>query len=319
MTSVSVVINTLNRCGYLEETLLALRNQTHPAFEVLVVNGPSTDGTAAMLAQFARRCHVLSCDEANLGVSRNIGVQHSAGSVVAFIDDDAIPASDWLEQLAGYFKRADVCAVGGPVFDVPLNRVEWQICTSTRLGEVNLDSPPPIVAYQGVGVDPFLYLAGCNMAFRRPALRAIGGFNPMLKYGYDDVDVCLRLIDRGYFIEYADKALVRHIRATNSTRDEERRIVDPYLLLVSRSIFAMQNRSDSQSPDHVLQCIKSWEQEWIAYSSARLASNVISEAEHLRFVGRATAGAAAGALSAGLARPFTTIGQPPAREFLQYH
>ena len=70
---VSVVINTLNRRDHLERTLVALREQTWPHFEVVVVNGPSVDGTADMLTAFADCARVASCPQASLGRSRTSG------------------------------------------------------------------------------------------------------------------------------------------------------------------------------------------------------------------------------------------------------
>ena len=52
MLLVSVVINTYNRCTTLRDTLSSLQQLNYPRFEVIVVNGPSTDGTDDYLAEF---------------------------------------------------------------------------------------------------------------------------------------------------------------------------------------------------------------------------------------------------------------------------
>ena len=54
------------------------------------------------------------------------------------------------------------------------------------------------------------HVPGCNMAFRRDALLAIGGFNPIYLRAGDDVDVCWRLQARGWKIGFAPSALVWH-------------------------------------------------------------------------------------------------------------
>ncbi len=157
------------------------------------MNGPSSDGTSEMLADYPVR--VGTCSEAHVTVSRNIGVQMAAGDILAFIDDDAEPEPDWLEQLAGAFDDPDVAAAGVRCYDVPLGRIEWAICTCTRDGVVNTHSEPPASRYLGRGADPFLYLAGCNMSVRRSALGQAGAFNPVLPYCYEDAEVCMRLVD----------------------------------------------------------------------------------------------------------------------------
>ena len=70
---VTVVINTYNRADSLGRTLEALRSQTYPLFEVVVVNGPSTDNTDFVLERYARDIKVGVCREANLSHSQHRG------------------------------------------------------------------------------------------------------------------------------------------------------------------------------------------------------------------------------------------------------
>ena len=257
-TTFSVVVCTLNRCASLRRTLEGLARQTFRRFEVIVVNGPSSDGTAELLSGYPVR--VGTCSEAHLTRSRNVGVRMAAGDVFAFLDDDAVPEPDWLEQLAGAYEDSTVAAAGGPVFDVPLGRIEWAICTCTREGAVNTHSEPPAERYLGRGADPFLYLAGCNMSVRRSALRRAGAFNPELPHYYDDVEVCMRLVDAGARIAWVEAALVRHDRAANSLRDGEQTITDPYSLMFSAAVFIEQS-SPTSAPKVLADWLAAWKSE----------------------------------------------------------
>jgi hypothetical protein len=254
-TTISVVVCTLNRCASLKRTLEGLARQTFRRFEVIVVNGPSSDGTAELLSRYPAR--VGTCSEAHLTRARNVGVRMAAGDVFAFLDDDAVPESDWLEQLAGAYEDPTVAAAGGAVFDVPLGRIEWAICTCTREGAVNTRSEPPAERYLGRGADPLLYLAGCNMSVRRSALRRVGAFNPELPYGYDDVEVCMRLVDAGARIAWVEAALVRHDRAASLLRDDEQAITDPYSLMFSAAVFVEQS-----SPTSARKVLADWLATW---------------------------------------------------------
>ena len=71
---VSVVINTFNRCSMLERTLKSLSQLRYPEFEVLVVNGPSTDGTAELLANWSETIRIIDCPKCNLSASRNLAI-----------------------------------------------------------------------------------------------------------------------------------------------------------------------------------------------------------------------------------------------------
>jgi glycosyltransferase involved in cell wall biosynthesis len=315
---VSVIINTLDRRDSLERTLVALRDQRYSHFEVVVVDGPSVDGTAEMLRAFEGRARIAACPEANLGLSRNIGLQLAAGDIVAFIDDDAIPPPVWLELLVARYADSHISAAGGPVFDVPLDRLEWQICTCTRLGVPNTDSTGPIERYQGPDADPFAYLAGCNMSFRRSALREIGGFNSVLMYGYDDVDVCCRLIDAGHGIAYDDDAVVRHHRAPSAVRDGRQIIRDPFSICHARAVFTLQCQQLSHTIDEIVETMGDAVQDFRNAAERHFADNEFDEAERSRFVDRARAGTEAGIAAGKQPRRYESIAAPPRDQFLPY-
>ncbi|MDO8392514.1 MAG: glycosyltransferase family A protein [Actinomycetota bacterium] len=314
--AVSVVINTLDRRDHLERTLVSLRDQTYANFEVVVVNGPSADGTDAMLDTFGSSVRRGSCAEARLGLSRNIGAALAAGEILAYIDDDAIPEPDWLERLVACYADETVDGAGGPVFDVPLDRVLWKLCTCDRLGNPAFDASGPWQQYVAVGADPFLYFAGCNMSFRREALRSVGGFNQAIQYGYDDVEVCCRLVDAGHRIVYAEKALVHHDRAASAIRDGHHTIKDPYAMLLSRAMFVLQNAHPAGTPEELAQHVMSWADEWVAEADRQLADGRLLPSDHTRFVQRAHDAATAGIGHGD--RPWTELPEHPPAPLLPY-
>ena len=77
---VSVVVNTYNRAASLQQTLQAMRRQNYSNFEVIVVNGPSTDQTIDVLRGHASEIRVGSCSERNLSISRNVGIEMARGT-----------------------------------------------------------------------------------------------------------------------------------------------------------------------------------------------------------------------------------------------
>ena len=115
---ISVVINTYNRSKDLECLLESLYYLEYKNFEVIVVNGPSTDNTNVVLEKYKNDIKIASTDQINLSVSRNIGIAMSAGDYVAFIDDDAIPDRLWLNKILKGFNEPDVAGVGGDTFDI---------------------------------------------------------------------------------------------------------------------------------------------------------------------------------------------------------
>jgi GT2 family glycosyltransferase len=170
---VSVVI-----CAYTEArwdplvaAVEALVRQTRPPREVIVV----VDHNAGLLAGAGS---ALSCarvvpneDRPGLSGSRNTGVRHATGRIVAFLDDDALPDPAWLETLAAAFEDQAVVGAGGLALpdwvDGPRPRwlppeMYWVVgCSYLGLPTEVAEIRNPI---------------GANMAFRREVLRDAGGF-----------------------------------------------------------------------------------------------------------------------------------------------
>jgi glycogen(starch) synthase len=211
----SIVVNTYNRARSLERLLPSLRHLVGASFEVVIVNGPSTDDTESVLARYGDRLKVARCDTANLSRSRNIGIASAAGDIIVFIDDDALPGdAQWLQRLLRVFEQdvdGRVGAAGGPSWHADTDWTEfaggW---TSDYAEQLFSDGPLP------PGVDParwYRRTIGNNSAFRRSALLEIGGFDEQFAYYLDESDVCLRLARAGYSAVYDDAATVRHYPA----------------------------------------------------------------------------------------------------------
>ncbi len=204
-----MVINTLNRCHSLSQTLASLELQTYARFEVVVVEGPSTDDTAVVLDRYADRIKRVHVDEANLAMSRNVGIRAASGELIAFIDDDAVADPAWLSSLAPLFSNPHLAAVGGPVMDGTGVTVQALVSATNALGETKL-----LTSTAALPSSPdstwMLYPMGTNVVFRRSALVEIGGFDETFEYYHDETDVCRRLLDLGFEVQIAAKGVVHH-------------------------------------------------------------------------------------------------------------
>lgn len=242
--TVSVVINTYNRANSLSDTLIGLGHLDYPAFEIVVVNGPSTDATKEILKEWESRIKVASCAVANLAMSRNVGIALSSGDVVAFIDDDAVPHPKWLKKLATHYADPLIGGVGG--FTVDNTGVAFQ-CGKTlcdRFGNAHqvsqlFDERP----LNRPGCPLYPSLLGTNSSFRRSVLLDIGGFDNTFAYLLDETDVCLRIVDAGYKVLYEASALVFHQYASSHIRSPKRVPRTVFPSAVSKSYFIMHHGS----------------------------------------------------------------------------
>lgn len=248
----SIVINTLNRADSLAQTLQSLCwLKYRGSFEVIVVNGPSTDHSQQVVEAWADRIRWARCPVANLSVSRNIGIAMAQGDIVAFIDDDGIPEPEWLEQIAAGYDDPDVGAVGGLVYDHTGYEFQYKYCVVDRFGEADLDSPGPTPHLCFPHSFHFPHLLGTNCTFRRSALLEIQGFDEEFEYYLDETDVCARLIDAGYFVRQLPNAFVHHKFAPSNLRGTNRVAKYRYPIIKNRIYFSLKHAREFESLDRI--------------------------------------------------------------------
>jgi len=257
---VSVVINTYNRGKSLRDTLKALRYQTHVAFEVVVVKGPCTDDTDAVLREFDG-VRVAECPEVHLSKSRNIGIVEASGDVVAFIDDDAIPEPGWLAELVAGYDKPHVGGAGGLVFDHTGFALQYKYSICDRVGGNCFRVKPPFDDYNCRGADPLVYLQGTNASFRRQCLVEIGGFDEEIEYYLDEVEVCMRVLDLGYQLRPLTNAVVHHKYLSSHLRNQKRAVFNPFAVVKNRFYFALQNGRRTRTLQEVLRILMHYSEE----------------------------------------------------------
>lgn len=231
---VSVVVASYNSARTLRACLESLERLNYPDYEVVLVDDGSTDATAQLvfqgrteagpaggtfpmfsdkpgqLAAFPHLRYFRHARNEGLSAARNTGIAAAGGEIIAFTDADCRADEDWLYYLVGPLLSREFGAMGGPNFLPP---------EDSAVAAAVMVSPggPAHVMLDDRQAE---HIPGCNMAFWRDALTAIGGFDPVFRRAGDDVDVCWRLEQAGYKIGFSPAALVWHYR---------RATVDAYL------------------------------------------------------------------------------------------
>src|SRR5437016_2521577 len=212
MAALTAIVCSYRRPQSLTACLKSLTEQNLSDLEILVVGVRGDTQTIETATDLGIEL-ILQDQPEGVAAARNLGIDHTETPLVAFLDDDARARQGWAITLATAFEDPEVGAVGGRVFD-------------TRTGEQ---------VVHPWGVDPFgvthtlshasrpetlvRTINGCNMAFSRPALRSVGGFDPYYRYYYDETDICVRLVRAGYRIEFDESATVDHDFADGPTRE----------------------------------------------------------------------------------------------------
>ncbi|MHC6593159.1 glycosyltransferase family 2 protein [Arthrobacter sp. C152] len=212
--SVTVIVcaYTSERWGWLLDVLESLRAQTCMPKEVLVVIDHNEELFDLLTETVDDVTIVRNTGPRGLSGARNTGVGLADSDVVAFLDDDAEAAPDWLERILALYDDPEVLAVGGRVEPV------WEAGRPGFFGE-ELDW---IVGCSHRGLprvaSEVRNVIGANMSFRLDVVRQAGGFNLALgrrgaiPLGCEETEICIRskMGSPGGRIVYEPAALVRH-------------------------------------------------------------------------------------------------------------
>lgn len=213
--TISVVICafTRERLEVLGEAIESLRAQTLPPHEVVLVIDHNPELLAEAEELWPGLKIVANREKQGLSGARNTGVAEASGEVVAFLDDDAIAAPDWLERLAAAYADPDVLGAGGTVRPRWVEgkpgwfppEFDWVVgCTHSGMPQQ---------------LEPVRNLVGANMSFRRGPLLEVGGFSHdlgrvgTLPVGCEETDLSIRVHQRWPEAEilYDPAATVDHV------------------------------------------------------------------------------------------------------------
>ena len=211
---ISVVVCTRNRADSLRETLESLfcaGNVEEPDWDVLVVDNNSRDHTADVCREFQQRLpdYFRFLTERRPGKSHalNTAIDAAKGDVLAFIDDDVLCATDYIEGIRTVFTTHSADAAQGRVLlDCEDGWPAWLDSTYASMANLK-DFGNEVINLDGT-------LCGANMIVRADVFRKIGGFAPELGPSGigvgEDTEIALRMRQADCRMLYAPQVLVRH-------------------------------------------------------------------------------------------------------------
>jgi len=189
--SVIICAYTTSRWTQLNAAVASLKRQTHTA-EIIVVIDHNDELLAAAHNGLRGVTVIPNTYTKGLSGARNAGVAAAEGSVIAFLDDDAVAEPGWLEQLLKNYRNPYVLGAGGVIEPLWETQADW---FPEEFGWVLGCS------YRGMPTapEPVRNLIGCNMSFRREVFSRIGGFSTELgrvgsyPAGCEETEFCIRL------------------------------------------------------------------------------------------------------------------------------
>ena len=219
---ISVILCSHDRLHYVRSCMESLASQTvdQDEFEIILVDSGSPAAVHVELKRLVGQvanARLLRLERPGVSLARNAGACAATGDYVAYIDDDAMAAPDWIEQIQHVLAEQDCrpAVLGGrvlPVWEKPLP--DWwphslrgvlSIIEHEGAGEYRTDALP-------ASVEPY----GVNMILRRDVMLRHGGFAEALgRLGLvlqsdEDVQLAWRLQDAGFSAVYDSRVVVHH-------------------------------------------------------------------------------------------------------------
>jgi GT2 family glycosyltransferase len=225
--------------------LTALTQQDHARIEVIVVADPDA---AEQVRARGLHVKIVPFDAANVAAARNAGILLAGAPVVAFVDDDAVPEPTWASRLAAPFADARVMQAGGYVRGRNGISFQWRAMAVDATGRDHpVELPDEVTLHAGLARRA-IKTQGTNCAFRRSALLAVGGFDPVFRFYLDDADLNLRLAARGGLTAVVPRAEVHHGFSASNRRRADRAPLSLRDIGASTAIFLRRHAPERIGP-----------------------------------------------------------------------
>jgi GT2 family glycosyltransferase len=241
--NVTLIIVTLGRPLAVERCLKQLHEQVEPIHQIIVVDGDDNEEARPVVARYPDVLYVRNPNGfGRMTGSRNLGLLHATGDIIAYIDDDAYAHPEYGREIAAPYADPTVGAVGGRALNGVLGEESRGV---DRVGRFS--SFGDVEGYFGADTGKMIevdHLIGCNMSFRAEILGELGGFHefyPGFTSTYEEADLCMRIKKLGYRIMFNPKAVVDH---EGAPRRVGKRFDAPYLFRVTRNHATMMVRNN---------------------------------------------------------------------------
>ncbi len=212
---ISIVIPVYNQAEYLSDCLDSIVNQTEKDFDVVIVNDGSTDNSGEIADKYAKEYGWTIIHQINKGLSsaRNSGIMNARGLFVLFIDSDDILLENAIEEITKTIKTEATDIVAPSLKCFGLSDQEVILIKEPKLEDFRIGNR-----------------VGSCICIRKTALFAVGGYQPKMMQGYEDLALVCDLLARGYKLVTIPKILwlyrVKEQSMALTAKDHHQELID---------------------------------------------------------------------------------------------
>lgn len=188
---ISVIIVSYNRPEPLYKTVHSLVPMVNGKGEIVIVNQAAPESIKTRFQQFAN-VRYFNLPKPAMVAARNYGILTARYDILLFVDDDITPLPDLIPgHLAAYASDSMLAGVAGGVFEPASDKADGQASLKKDLSAEK-------------------WARGCNVSYRRTVLMALGRFDEVYIYHYDDADMSYRVRRSDGKMIFEEKAAVVH-------------------------------------------------------------------------------------------------------------
>lgn len=178
---ISIVVPCYNQAQYLPETLNSVLSQTYKNWECVIVDDGSPDNTQEVANQYCIkdvRIKYVRKENGGLASARNYGIAHSNGEYILPLDSDDLIGTTYLEEAVTHFLQN------------PNTKLVY--CQAEKFGAENGVWNLPEYSYERLVAWNIIF---CTSMYRRVDYDKTKGYNPNMKYGFEDWDFWLSFLN----------------------------------------------------------------------------------------------------------------------------
>lgn len=225
---VSIIIPSKDNPDILNTCISSIRSKTkYKNYEIIVVDNGSNDSGRAKYDEICNRYNCIYYYEQmefNFSKMCNTGASVSTGEYILFLNDDIeVIDGEWLERMLGQAELVHAGAVGAKLLYPESENIQ-------HVGVINIANGPSH-AFEGLNDRDIYYFGRNKLDYNYIAVTAaclmlskkkfdeVGGFNEQLNVAYNDVDLCFKLIEAGYYNVVRTDVILYHYESYSRGND----------------------------------------------------------------------------------------------------
>ncbi len=255
---VSIIIPSKDNFDVLKHCLDTIQEFTdYPYYEIIIVDNGSDQETQQKIKQYIGNIdsikYIYHPMQFNFSAMCNIGEKHATGQYLLFLNDDiGICQKGWLNRLVGHASQAHIGAVGAKLLYPETSEIQHAGVLNLTCGPSHafshMDDRQSYCFCRNRLEYDWLAVTGACLMVSRQKYNEVFGFNEELPVAYNDVDLCFKLVEKGYYNVCRNDVILYHYESVSRGLDYQDDAKMLRLALEKRKLYSLHPQFDGKDP-----------------------------------------------------------------------